>query len=142
MQSEYALKEYYRIIKANQSIPELIEGGPHLTFELRNISSVNLITILIQIKDTLFEEGFKDKRSFGARDAVFQAFLNMASKNPTLVKDSIRGYLGADEINDEDKEYCNVLLERIDSMLELKEDVPWDLQKVKTWLNRKYDLRV
>lgn len=142
MQSEYALKEYYRIIKANQSIPELIEGGPPLTFELRNISSVNLITILIQIKDTLFEEGFKDKRSFGARDAVFQAFLNMASKNPTLVKDSIRGYLGADEINDEDKEYCNVLLERIDSMLELKEDVPWDLQKVKTWLNRKYDLRV
>lgn len=137
MQSEYALKEYYRIISTNLAIPELIEGGPHVTFELRNISSINLLPTLIQIKDTLFEDGFKDKRSFGARDAAFQAFLNIASKDSILVRDSIRKCLEADGIKDEDKEYCYVLLERIDGMLERKDDVPWELSRVKIWLNQK-----
>lgn len=141
MQSEYALKAYFEYISQHMSIPELIDIDIDITNEIRNIKSVDLLPTLIHIKNKLFEEGFKDKQVFGLQNSLYYALLNIADNESSKVIESLQNCLKEPKINDQDKAFCNSILNSIADLLERKDDEPWPLRKTKRWLKKNDDLK-
>lgn len=135
LQSQYGLKMYYEIAKEKMSIPNC--GNQNYckpTEAVSKINSVELIPILIKLKDLLFSEGFKDIEYFGLYNNLLHAFQNIAIEHNDEVITSLNESVQNPNIIPNDKAFCNLLISDIEMQVKSRKDIPWNVKKIKTFL--------
>lgn len=135
LQSQYGLKRYYEIAKEKMSIPDYNNKNQYITTEIiSEISSVELIPILIELKDLLFTEGFEDVKFFGLYNSLLHAFQNIAIEHNDEVIHALGECTQNPNITPNDKAFCNRLISDIEMQVKNRKDIPWTIKKIKIFL--------
>lgn len=135
LQSQYGLKMYYEVAKEKMSIPNC--GNQNYckpTEAISKINSVELIPILMKLKDLLFSEGFKDIEYFGLHNSLFHAFQNIAIEHSDEVITALKESVQNPNVIPNDKAFCNLLISDIEMQVKSRKDIPWNVKKIKIFL--------
>lgn len=132
LQSQYGLKMYYEIAKRKMSIPDY--NNPLATEIISEISSVELLPVLIELKNLLFSEGFKDAKYFGLYNSLLHAFQNIAIEYNNEVITALKESVQNPNVIPNDKAFSNRLISDIEMQIKNRKDIPWNVKKIKIFL--------
>lgn len=132
LQSQYGLKMYYEIAKRKMSIPDY--NNPIATEIISEISSVELLPVLIELKNLLFSEGFKDAKYFGLYNSLLHAFQNIAIEYNNEVITALKESVQNPNVIPNDKAFSNRLISDIEMQIKNRKDIPWNVKKIKIFL--------
>lgn len=138
LQSEYGLKMYFEIAKEKMSIPNC-ENQNYCkpTEAISKINSVELIPILMKLKDLLFSEGFKDIEYFGLYNSLLHAFQNIAIEHSDEVIAALKESVQNPNVIPNDKAFSNRLISDIEMQVKNRKDIPWSVKKIKIFLKER-----
>ncbi len=135
MQSKKGLQVYYELSKQKMSIIDYSSKNNilEITEAISGIKSPELMPELSQLQQLVFLPEFKDGESFGLRNSLSKAFFNIAKDNYEDVKQYINGVLRKQDILEEEKCFCNSLMEEITLQQNSVMDFAWSLAEVKNF---------
>ena len=136
LESEYGLNKYYEQIKRRNSSFQVdngfYAGSPEQALE--TVCSIDLLSTIDSIKSVCFSPDFKDAPVFSLRSQLYKVYQNMASNNPEQVLCSLRSSAKCSDISDEERGFCNSLIETILPSYHYKKEKKWSLPDVRAFL--------
>jgi hypothetical protein len=127
--SRVALEAYVKIIGAKHAIPE----DP--TEAIKNIHNIELLPLLGQLLDVIFEPNFRDGKFRTLRDSLREALIKCGKENPDAVFATIDLRRKEAEQTEDNARYINYILEEIERSRRRAFDTPLSLIQVKEILS-------
>ena len=90
--------------------------------------------MLLKLKDLLFSDGFRDKNTFGLKNSIWKALRNIADNNSDNVISELQNSLKSLDISDEEKEFCNNIIDEIEKSINYRLDKAWRLRDIKKFV--------
>ena len=141
LNSQYGLKQYYEIAKSEMKSTNITEKT-NIDSTVEAIAAVNDINLLNDLGDLrilLFTPGFEDKEDFGLYSSLYKAYKNLANIDCFKVKDHLEACLKKENISDNEKHFCNSLLQDIEQICTRSFDVKWTIKDIKDfWIAHDY----
>lgn len=137
LKSSYGLEKYYELAKENMTLPDFSSknGISPITEKISEISEVEHIPILSKLQSLLFLPGFVDKDAFGLWNSLHNAFRKIAHNDYNEVKKHLEDSLQHCDSSDEERCFCNSILEEILRDQNTAKDIAWSMDEVIGFLN-------
>ena len=105
--------------------------------KISEISEAEHIPILSKLQSLLFLPGFVDKDAFGLWNSLHNAFRKIAHNDYNEVKKHLENSLQHCDLSDEERCFCNSILEEILRDQNTANDIAWNMDEVIGFLNQK-----
>ena len=80
---------------------------------LSHFSNIDALADFGELRKILFTDGFEDRRFFGLWNGLYRAYSNLAEIDYEKVRAHLSEAVLSENISDEEKNFCNTLLEQL-----------------------------
>lgn len=138
LKSSYGLQKYYELAKQNMTLPDFSSkhGISPITEKISEISEAEHMPILAKLQSLLFLPEFVDKDAFGLWNSLHNAFRKIAHNDYNEVKKHLENSLQHCDLSDEERCFCNSILEEILRDQNTANDIAWKMDEVIGFLNQ------
>lgn len=138
MNSTFGVETYLKLSKEKNAIPDYSEEEGNiypLTESIERISELKLLPIVSELIELLFQDGFKDKPSFGLYRSLNEALKNLSIGNYEIISRELQKILKNNSSNLELCSFCNNNLENIKNEHYKFKDNPWSIKQIKDYFH-------